>query len=278
MEDRRPVFLLGLHRGGTTFTQRLLNCHHEVLLWGENHGVLSRLRLMQAAFTRMAQRVDAEVYAQFDSHAEVFEPWANPLGGDDLIPLMRSYVESLYRVETPHSVWGFKEVRHGNRADLAFLRRMFPEALLVFLVRHPRELLMSDLHTEWSAAPFQATDKYVDSFISRYARALDAFNHSSDDRPGQCRVWTYEDVRDGGALQEIIAWLGLPLSGLDQRLVSRVRAARVGSSLDDAGRKVSPKEERHVLGEFDARFGPVLASPKWVRAAQELRRRYPDMP
>jgi hypothetical protein len=38
MEDGWP--LLGFQRGGTTFTQRLLNCRNEVLLWGENHGIV----------------------------------------------------------------------------------------------------------------------------------------------------------------------------------------------------------------------------------------------
>jgi hypothetical protein len=47
-----PVFLLTLHRGGGTVLARVLNCHPDLMIWGEHVGLIDRLAAIDDMVTR----------------------------------------------------------------------------------------------------------------------------------------------------------------------------------------------------------------------------------
>jgi hypothetical protein len=268
-----PVVLLGFHRGGTTFAQRLLNAHRDLTVWGENGGLLTHLRKAHQAFSRNAHRFDAAAYTE-GALAAAFEPWANPLDGDDLLRALALFLERTYGVAGT-SVWGFKEIRHRSFADLEFFRKLFPDGRLVLELRHPVDLLMSELHTAWTVAQVVPLDEFVPRFARRYVAAVGAFTLAAARWPAHVRIVTYEGLRDDvGALARTVSWLGLDVDRLDLEVVDVVRAAKVGSSFGDAGRAVAEADVTAARRSFDSALAAALARPAAKRAAQTLSAHY----
>jgi hypothetical protein len=235
----RPVFLLGFHRGGTTFVQRLLNCHQRVTMWGENGGLVSTFRAMHRAFN--GTTLDTETYVSFQDFADLFEPWASPITAETLLGRMADFVESLYCVGQRSAVWGFKEIRHGNRPDIDFLVRLFPQAGLILLVRQPRQLLNSELHVSWSPAGSMNLAKYVNRFTRAYLRTIEAFSYAANRWPDNVWIYSYEAFRDQDALEQVFSRIGVSRDEINHDLVARVRAARVGSSFGRVNVTYQPK-------------------------------------
>jgi hypothetical protein len=264
---RQPVFLLGFHRGGTTFVQRLLNCHREVTIWGENGALLSNLRLVHETFGRYGHKLDPRAYSNFNRFADQFEPWASPVTSEELLRHISDFVASLYDVARASTVWGFKEVNHGNGVDVGFIRRLFPDALVILLVREPRELFLSDLHTEWSDAPLTSLSPYAEEFSLHYLETIERFIAAVEDAPTAVRMLAYEQFRDRDLLPDVFSWMGLGDEGLDRRLVEQVRRTRRGSAYSDVGRYLPQDDVAEALSTFERSFASGLSEP--LRSALE---------
>jgi Sulfotransferase family len=271
------TFLLGFYRGGTTFVQRLLNCHRRVTIWGENGGFVSRLRQMHERFARDAQFVDSRDFTDFDGFADKFVPYANPVDSDELVRHMATFLETMYWPGRQPTMWGFKEIRNSNQADIAFLRLLFPNAKLVLLIRHPRDLLHSDLHSQWSPAELGHFSGYVDRFIVRYFRTCRAFSDAVDRFPADARICAYEEFCDRGFYPELCDWLGLRDSEMDHRLVETVREMRTGSSHGANGRPVPDREAEHAMSYFRERLASMLSQETTARESRLIERFYPDV-
>ena len=255
---RAPLFLLGLHRGGTTYVQRILNCHRGVVLWGENGGLVTHLRRAHVRARNLSQ-TDVARYQQFDEFAAEFIPWASPVDQAGLSLAMASFVRQLHEGAAPVAFWGFKEIRHANREDLRFLRALFPDARVVLLLRHPRDVLRSQLHAPW--AP-RLRRKHAATrarrFVKRYVRAVSAFREAADAHPQLTRLLRYEDLLAGRAILELFRWLGLELDADDRSRAAAVRSARAGSSFAEGVRPIDPAILEEVIGSFDAELASAL--------------------
>jgi Sulfotransferase family len=277
--DRRPLFLLGFHRGGATFVQRLLNCHRQVTIWGENGGLVSRLRLLHRDFAQFANPVDVAEFARFQEFTTWYEPFVSPAGGDGLLAAMAAFLESLYAVDGS-LIWGFKEIRHGNPRDIGFLRQLFPGAGLVLLIRQPRELLNSQVHVAWSPAQGVATKVYVDAFIKDYLRTVMAFSRAAKRWPDQAWIYSYEALRDReDVLAGLLSRIGIGEKDMDSDLMDQVRGTRVGSSFGESGRgrEVAPGEAAAALSALDEMLTACLAEPRYMPVRETLERLYPGL-
>lgn len=142
---QRPVFLFSTGwRTGSTLLQRLLCSHPDILVWGENRGVVDQLERVQKTLQGLQQlsREHVEHFrargamgwiAMMNPPIEAFE--------EGLRRLLESYFAVPAR-EFGRSRWGFKEVRHGL-ASARFLQRLYPEARFLLLARHPQDCLAS---------------------------------------------------------------------------------------------------------------------------------------
>jgi hypothetical protein len=65
-------------------------------------------------------------------------------------------------------------------------------------------LIVSELHTAWGPASSTPLPDYVKRFTAKYVRAMDAFVSAQERWPGEVRLCSYEDFRDGGALSEVL--------------------------------------------------------------------------
>lgn len=247
-----------------------------MVVWGENGGLVSHLRRAHGR-ARNLTAADVVRYQAFDSFAARFIPWASRVDQEGLLAAMAGFVRDLHRAEPPAAFWGFKEIRHGNRRDLRFLRALFPDARIVLLVRHPRDVVMSDLHVSWTALgrPADAAQR-ARRFVKRYVRVAAAFLDCVGEQPELTRLIRYEDLQRQPAIRRLFTWLGLDLGAGDLARLRAARSARVGSSFSDVGRPVDAAIVRSLRAAFDAQMAATLKTLD-PRVKESLLSWYPDL-
>ena len=175
----RPVFVLTFHRGGGTVLVRVLNCHPELVIWGEHVGLINRL----AEIDDMVRRVGRLMYPKTDkSIAEYvnvpnrrlteFDPWANPFDYDTFRRSCREMIEAIFtRGLKVGQRWGFKEIRYHRLLTVRFLEKLFPTAQFIILRRDVEEVAVSAILASWSlrwfskyrvAMPIEVAEEIVD--------------------------------------------------------------------------------------------------------------------
>lgn len=150
-----PVFVISTGRSGSTLVQRLLNCHDELVVWGEHFGFLNGLI---QSYMRMA-RPDQRLYPKTaDSNGgpalmlpTLTDPaapieWVNPWSLEEFQEQVRSFAANYFggRLQ-PDQRWGFKEIRYNNEPALVGLSQLFPRGRFVFVQRNPVEVARSKI-------------------------------------------------------------------------------------------------------------------------------------
>lgn len=218
MHEEFPIFVLGSGRSGTTLLQRILNALPHVAISGEHGGFLAPLaeayfeRLLTGETAQKVTRPDrvGVAYEHFVSklrEPERWPAWEQWWDREDCAKHFRGLVENFFRpppaVTMPH--WGFKEIRYGAQdRTLDFLRDLFPQARILFIVRAPNHTVASQSALGWGDADCLA-DRWV-SANRRHERMVRGDSLSY--------LVRYEDLidpsRDG--LRELFDWLGFELS------------------------------------------------------------------
>jgi hypothetical protein len=239
-----PVFLLGLHRGGTTFVQRLLNCHRDLVVWGENAGILNDYASM---FERLRhapiEKVDASGFAEFSQHATQFIAWANPFSTKELLEVIAAQINTLYSRSGLISRWGIKEIRYCKSTTLEFLKALYPEAKFLFLVRDPMAIYMSRLHVAWGDLPSnQQACEHAQAFLNEFGGTVATMKQFCAANPRQAVMLEVEQFFEGRiAFARLLQFLDLAPDRYRKDLAEKVRSTRVGSSYSDVGRRIDPR-------------------------------------
>jgi len=153
----KPIFVFAQHRGGGTLLTRLLNCHPDIVIWGEHAGFISRLAEADAVMQQYGQvmhpRPD-ELFERYlargtDNLAD-YDPWMSPVVRTDFQAWCREFLCVMFSQRLASDQrWGFKEIRY-NLQIAIFLQSLFPDARFVLLARDPIELCLSQLFVSWS--------------------------------------------------------------------------------------------------------------------------------
>lgn len=165
-QNAAPVFLFAAGwRSGSTLLQRLMTNSGQILLWGEAGGALNAIHDVA---TRYAQMVgagnvsfphgmggsggDSLINFREKGKAGVHE-WIACMNmpEDTIFSGLRNFFQTIYSdpaADMGYPGWGVKEVISG--IDTArFLRRLYPNAKFVFLVRDPYACLLSLKRRRW---------------------------------------------------------------------------------------------------------------------------------
>ena len=180
----KPLFIFSASwRTGSTLLQRLLNTDSDLLVWGEPQ-LLSYLKQMLSVgekYFSQNQWVRDEVNSK-----PIYDCWTPTLTPDssDLLEALRLMFERIYLVpalKKGRRRWGFKEVREAAVANAGMMKKLFPDAKIIFLYRDPYDTYASmkktDFHKNFKEPfqPMQVWTKNMVDFYSPQTKPLDAF-------------------------------------------------------------------------------------------------------
>lgn len=175
------------HRTGSTLVQRIFNRRERTIVWGEHGGALTYMAAGFAEAERFCRKGEKEKQAYLDS-GDKSAAWTARMSPSPahlegaVTASVRAFLETFYReMRATKDLVGFKEVRYG-RAELDLVRRAYPDAAIVLLLRDPVDVWCS--MPEWGRS--------LDELIADYTRRAIEYAELAD-RPGFF-VLRYEDL------------------------------------------------------------------------------------
>lgn len=200
-------------RSGSTLLQRLFNASPRNLVWGENGRVLNHFLMMHRESIRYGQSM-AAARSYFFTHERPADLNISCMSPDETVvwqatlSAVQNFFASMYP-PSPGMRIGFKEVMHPPAAVDLF-RLSFPNALVVFLARHPI--------SSWHSVP-PDWDVSLDQFIAIWKDCVIGY-------PERGRLFWYEELLDDSTTQREIC----DLAGITEDQMRYVLSFRVGPS------------------------------------------------
>lgn len=148
--DLHPIFILGFHRGGTTFLQRLINCSHDVTIWGEHRGVLKFYAQAHDQYLHSPiTSAWAGQHGRPERKADQWTAWENKHSKEAYTEILRNHLLDLFAVADGQTRWGFKEIYYADEDVISFLKILFPDCRVLILRRDPVEIFLSQYFVRW---------------------------------------------------------------------------------------------------------------------------------
>ena len=160
-----PIFIVGMHRSGTTLLERLLSRHQGIRTFGELYDFTSQMRL--ATDHHCPGVIDSVIV-------------------DRARPSMMSAVGDGYMRSTE---WRLEGARHftdklpSNFLNLGFICQALPDARILHMVRDPMEVGFSNLRELFSGAnPYSYDQQELADYYLQYRALMD---HWHEEFPGR---------------------------------------------------------------------------------------------
>ena len=170
-----PVFLFGTGRSGTTYFQRLITMHTTTWMWGEHGGVLgpviSAVRnyekspVLRKVIAKTEVATDEWLVEQVVTRGFSLS-WLNRFSSGTLREEIAQLLIRMFGSSVPAGWdnWGFKEILYGLHNDVPdVLLDIFPDAVVLFSFREPKETLLSMLRS-WNGDLCQNDNRDVEEF------------------------------------------------------------------------------------------------------------------
>lgn len=213
---RYPIFIVGMPRSGTTLLSCMLDAHSQLAVTPETN-FYTHCRgddgspettvddlwncLRQQPGVQDMDLTEQEVGRMWE-HLEAVE---NPCPPDLLRALCSTYAE-----RSGATAWGEKTPEH--LAHVPTILEEFPEAIVLGIVRDPRDVCLSLQGMPWNSSSLpEAARKW-----RRFAQVMERYQ---SDYPDQVREVRYEDVLDapGRVMRDVLAWIGV---SFEERVLS----------------------------------------------------------
>ncbi len=237
-----PLLIFGSgQRTGSTLVQRFLSSHPDVLIWGEQDGVLGKMllgfdRLLDWEQTNRHQRdnffrVGVNTFPSKMMPPPEFIENAIRVARPPIMQAMQTMIREIWgksALDVGRSIWGFKEVLYG--ADMALeMKALFPDTRVILVSRHIFDCIVSLLEWEQHTIEERPSHVPVPALGERWARrhtlgsrdAWESINRSFLETPGLDDSWvyrlTYEQITADpvAEMRRLVAWLGLDLNDFD---------------------------------------------------------------
>lgn len=213
-EGESPTFLLGFPRSGITLLNTMLGCHPFL-------ATLEEKPTFEACIDQLAR------------HPLGYPRCLDALAPHQLEQLRRIYWERVQHFAGPRDGRMVLDTFPLRTLHIAAIARLFPNARVVFVQRHPADVVLSNWMQEYSLNPANLQFTDLAQGARFYARTMRMWERVRERLPLRVHVLRYEDlVRDTSpTLVALIKFLGLPWNeSVLTGHVARARDVRVSTS------------------------------------------------
>lgn len=204
---RRPFFIVGAARSGTTLLRHLLNRHSEVCVPEETHFIPQKLRPF-VRLLRLGRRRDA---IEFINASPIIQRWGIRIQAEDLQGFSGedAYSRAIHILmvrrakQEDKTCWGEKTPRYLWHIDV--LHRLFPEARFICIYRDGRDVALSVIPLRWGPNNVYACARWWQAAIKTWFEAKKELGNNGMDL-------SYEEltVHPASSLRRICRFLELP--------------------------------------------------------------------
>ncbi|MBU8976649.1 sulfotransferase [Lysobacter sp. MMG2] len=233
----RPVFVVGMHRSGSTLLEQLLGGHPDVTDGGETYSFTSQMRYF--ADHRNKGVVDAELVKRAPNV--------------DYAALGQRFLEHTARRARGRAV--LTEKLPSNFLNLGFIARALPHARILHMVRDPVDTCFSNLRTMFSDVnTFSYDQRELAEWYGQY-RGLMAHWHAV--MPGRILDVHYDElVADPEAVMRgVLEFCGLPWN---ESATTLDRAGAVATASSPQMRGGIIKNRKAAWAPYADKLGPLL--------------------
>ena len=232
-EDRMPIFIVGMHRSGTTLLEQLLSGHGEVQGIGELYDFTSQMRYATDHHCKGVMDATLVERARFI----------------DFFDVGRRYLSGIeWRLNSERC---FTDKLPSNFLNIGFICRALPQARILHMVRDPMETCFSNLRELYSDAnPYSYDQIELTDYFLQYQRLM---RHWHAVYPGRILDIDYGELtRDPQrVMQGAATFCGLEFQSGMLDLLSRTRGVATASAVqvrDKVIARARPKWEPY--GEY----------------------------
>jgi hypothetical protein len=270
-----PVLMLGYSRSGTTLLRVMLDAHPGICIAREHEHFLTLPRKLRREWfepgdaRELVETILAERRALLGAESrEVLEQEMLRTLPGGLSAVLTAIHMAYLRVEGRSGArWGAKKPQHWRIVSL--LRRLYPNAQYVYIVRDPLDVVASMLEHFPHHVPMGRVLPRHLLLAWHWRRShRDVMRHGSIVGSGRFAMLRYEDlVKDGEReLRRLCAFLEVPFEEGMLRPQDAVRTGRVTvRSLEKVHRELRSAPHRGRIGRFSRTLSPLQASDvAWV--------------
>lgn len=229
----RPIIILSTGRAGSTLLQKLLNTHHEMVIWGEHAGILNQLMNMSKVVSTIEWIPEKEPKGNWllqknrPLNEKRWTAWDGSFSKDSFHNHIKKFLDDLFNKEVPENIrWGFKEIRYCNIEVMDFISKIYPHAQFILLLRNPIDSCVSFTTANSSKELKMPSD--FSSKLSKIANnqikpTFQFFKEAIEYYPENNQVVLYEQLVNNphDVLDEIARFLNLT-SGFNEGNISRI--------------------------------------------------------
>ncbi len=232
-----PVFVVGMHRSGSTLLEQLLGGHPMVTDGGETYSFTTQMRYF--ADYRSKGVVDAELVKR--------------AAGVDYGGVGRRFFQA-----TAHRAQGravLTEKLPSNFLNLGFIARALPQARILHMVRDPLDTCFSNLRTMFSDVNTFSYDQR--ELVEWYGQYRQLMAHWHRVMPGRVMDVHYDAlVADPEAvMRQVLAFCGLPW---DVSATTLDRAGAVATASSPQMRGGIIKDRKAAWAPYADKLGPLI--------------------
>lgn len=208
-----PIFIVGMHRSGTTLLEQMLDGHHQVRGLGELYDFTAQMRHVTDHHCRGVIDVTVVQRARAIDYAEVG----------------RGYLKGI--------AWRLGEESHftdklpSNFLNVGFICQALPQARVLHMRRNPMDVCFSNLRELYhDANPYSYDQRELGAFYRQYDRLM---THWSVTYPGRILDVDYTDLVSNPAdtLQSITRFCDLPFHAAMLDIEERKRGVSTASAV-----------------------------------------------
>ena len=151
---KRPIFILGMPRSGTTLVEQIISSHEEVYGAGE-------LNTLMRLYYPILENILSN------------EKDKNILSEENLILIREKYLDSLSQLNTTASI--ITDKTPANFQFIGFIFSIFPDAKIIHLKRDPRAICWSIYKSKWMGNGYGFSYNMDDlaSYYDSYSKLMD---------------------------------------------------------------------------------------------------------